>query len=458
MSILPAVFRTSRAGRAALCCMMTLLVVYTAAFSLPVMTASAAGAKVRVTVEGGTMKSDGNTTLDLKGTGFQSIKGGFGGIYVLFGWVSDPQGTSWRPSQGGVTGTNYRYVSDDESNPVGYELFVAFPGSSTESAANGGTLDADGTWNAKLTVPGQRFTSKDRQGNPTAVDCSTSGCGIITIGAHGVVNSSNETFTPVSFAAAASSTASPTSQSSASASGSASSVPSTTASTDAADASQTANGNAGADGDASDTGNADASADEAALLAALAAQSQGSSWTQRLISIALVLLGVSAILLAAGVGGYLAAKSLLLGVSPSALEKEIARRQRRAQSVRTKQEVKTMRTRRRGYRKLAKEQARASDASVDIRSEETMGYPGVLPASAGPVSSPFFAQRQARGDVPGGMAADGQDHARSSGGGSDGDSLQHTQIITPVIADQMTGTTTRGLFDEGNETLQEEGR
>jgi hypothetical protein len=117
-----------------------------------------------------------------------------------------------------------------------------------------------------------------------------------------------------------------------------------------------------------------------------------------------------------------------------------------------------MRTRRRGYRKLAKEQARASDASVDIRSEETMGYPGVLPASAGPVSSPFFAQRQARGDVPGGMAADGQDHARSSGGGSDGDSLQHTQIITPVIADQMTGTTTRGLFDEGNETLQEEGR
>jgi hypothetical protein len=136
------------------------------------------------------------TEITATGTGFQSIPNGFGGIYVFFGWVD---GGSWAPSQGGSTGTDYRYVYDDEANPVGYQLFVSFPGSSTEYAANGGEVNADGTWSATMRIPGSSFESYDRDGNVTTVDCLQVTCGIITIGAHGVVNPSNESFTPISF-------------------------------------------------------------------------------------------------------------------------------------------------------------------------------------------------------------------------------------------------------------------
>jgi hypothetical protein len=136
------------------------------------------------------------TEVTATGTGFQSIPNGFGGIYVFFGWVD---GGSWAPSQGGSTGSDYRYVYDDEANPVGYQLFVSFPGSSTEYAANGGEVNADGTWSATMRIPGSSFESYDRDGNVTTVDCLQVTCGIITIGAHGVVNPSNESFTPISF-------------------------------------------------------------------------------------------------------------------------------------------------------------------------------------------------------------------------------------------------------------------
>lgn len=135
------------------------------------------------------------TKLRVTGSGFQSIKNGFGGIYVMFGWVDD----GWRPSQGGVTGTDYRYVPDDEDKPTGYISFVAFPGSSTSYAANGGEVDAAGTWSAVLDVPGATFTSLDRDGKPGEVDCRVVQCGVITIGAHGVKNANNETFTPITF-------------------------------------------------------------------------------------------------------------------------------------------------------------------------------------------------------------------------------------------------------------------
>lgn len=159
-----------------------------------------AAAGVSVTVEGHpelTNVADPNyiTELRVSGSGFQSIQNGFGGIYVMFGWAD----SGWRPSQGGTTGTDYRYVPDDESNPTGYVSFVTFPGSSTAYAANGGELALDGTWSAKLTVPGARFTALDREGNPSEVNCQQVQCGVITIGAHGVKNANNETFTPVSF-------------------------------------------------------------------------------------------------------------------------------------------------------------------------------------------------------------------------------------------------------------------
>lgn len=135
------------------------------------------------------------TELVLRGQGFQSIQNGFGGIYVLFGWA----GSGWQPSRGGQTGSDYRYVYDDETNPVGYQLFVSFPGSSTAYAANGGLVGADGTWSATIKIPGPRFQAYDRSGQITSVDCLQTQCGIITVGAHGVVNASNESFTPLSF-------------------------------------------------------------------------------------------------------------------------------------------------------------------------------------------------------------------------------------------------------------------
>jgi hypothetical protein len=130
------------------------------------------------------------------------VQGGLGGIYVMFGWVDDPAGGSWKPSNGGVTGTDYRYVPDSETaENQGFQKFVAFPGSETAYAANGGQIAADGTWSTEITVPGARFQALDRDGVPSEVDCTQVRCGIITIGAHGVRNANNETFTPVTFAA-----------------------------------------------------------------------------------------------------------------------------------------------------------------------------------------------------------------------------------------------------------------
>jgi hypothetical protein len=167
----------------------------------PAEPARAAGASVSVSVVGrpdlvGVADPSYLTQLQLTGSGFQSIVNGFGGVYVLFGWVD---GDGWQPSQGGSTGADYRYVPDDESNPVGYASFVSFPGSSTEYAANGGILAEDGTFSATLQIPGATFTSLDRSGAASEVDCRQVQCGIITIGAHGVPNANNETFTPITF-------------------------------------------------------------------------------------------------------------------------------------------------------------------------------------------------------------------------------------------------------------------
>ncbi|TQJ30514.1 hypothetical protein [Microbacterium sp. SLBN-146] len=146
------------------------------------------------------------TELTVRGSGFQSITNGFGGVYVLFGWVDDPQGASWKPSSGGVVGEDFRYVPDSESQDnQGFQRFVAFPGSETEQAAHA-VMAADGSWTVSMVVPGAVFESRDRSGNLSSVDCRDVTCGIITIGAHGVKNANNETFTPISFATAGAAT------------------------------------------------------------------------------------------------------------------------------------------------------------------------------------------------------------------------------------------------------------
>lgn len=163
-----------------------------------------AAAGVVVTGPDGTAVADPDyaTELSVRGSGFQSITNGFGGVYVLFGWVDDPRGGSWKPSSGGVVGADFRYVPDSESQDnQGFQRFVAFPGSETEQAAHA-VMAADGSWSVSMVVPGAVFESRDRSGNLSSVDCRDVTCGIITIGAHGVKNANNETFTPISFAAA----------------------------------------------------------------------------------------------------------------------------------------------------------------------------------------------------------------------------------------------------------------
>ncbi|CAB4729099.1 MAG: hypothetical protein F2667_12915 [Actinobacteria bacterium] len=134
------------------------------------------------------------TTLTVRGSGFQSVRGGHGGVYVFFGTVSG----RWRPSQGGATGRDYFYVPDSEAaDNQGFQRFVAFPGSDTAASANGGVMTANGSWSARLVVPGAVFEAFDRAGGSRSIDCRRVTCGVITVGAHGVVNANNETFTPV---------------------------------------------------------------------------------------------------------------------------------------------------------------------------------------------------------------------------------------------------------------------
>jgi len=144
------------------------------------------------------------TTLTVSGRGFQSIQNGHGGIYVLFGVV---KGT-WQPSKGGTSGSDYLTVPDSQSvENAGYARFVAFPGSDTADSANGGSIAADGTWRTTINVPGGVFTTYATTSagdqKPVRVDCRVSTCGVITVGAHGVANARNETFTPVRVAALA---------------------------------------------------------------------------------------------------------------------------------------------------------------------------------------------------------------------------------------------------------------
>ncbi|MFF0714137.1 hypothetical protein ACWEVM_28775 [Streptomyces bauhiniae] len=159
--------------------------------------APAASAAARVTTTPGTADPEYATRVRLHGAGFQSVKNGFGGVYVLFGTVSG----AWRPSEGGASGADYVYVQDSETKDNhGYQRFVAFPGDPTAYAANGGTVKADGTWDATLVIPGAVFPAKGRDGSVRQVDCRKVRCGVITIGAHGVANAHNETFTPIEFA------------------------------------------------------------------------------------------------------------------------------------------------------------------------------------------------------------------------------------------------------------------
>ena len=172
--------------------------------SMPTVADSAP--RLSISSSAGTNKASatGATTVNVSGSGFQSINKGFGGIYVVFGYVKNP---TWQPSKGGKAGTDFFYVADSQNKDnKGYQRFVAFPGSSTSDSANGGVINANGTFKLSLVIPGPTFTATNASGGNTTVDCREVQCGIITFGAHGVTNGSNEAFQPVSFGSTAAST------------------------------------------------------------------------------------------------------------------------------------------------------------------------------------------------------------------------------------------------------------
>ena len=164
--------------------------------ALAVLTAVPANAAARLSASsslgGAVAGASGETTFTVSGSGYQAIDGGFGGVYVGFGWVS---GSGWGPSDGGATGRTYDYVPDEQSRSNnGYQAFVAFPGSSTAGEAQG-TMGSDGSFRVSLTVPGPTFTGAGGK----KIDCTEVTCGFLTWGAHGVRNGANESFTPVTF-------------------------------------------------------------------------------------------------------------------------------------------------------------------------------------------------------------------------------------------------------------------
>ncbi|MGW9114073.1 hypothetical protein [Microbacterium sp. NPDC055683] len=193
----PPVATARRAVRRVRAAAAAALIALGAALLAPATAAhAAAGVSVTSTLGDGRVDAEYATAITVSGSGFQSVQGGFGGIYVLFGWV-DPAG--WKPSEGGVVGDDYLYIPDSESKDnQGYQRFVSFPGSETEASAQA-VIDASGSWSVQMTVPGPQFQALDRSGNATTVDCLSVQCGVITFGAHGVKNAANETFTPVEF-------------------------------------------------------------------------------------------------------------------------------------------------------------------------------------------------------------------------------------------------------------------
>lgn len=349
---------------------------------LTAVTSAPAAAEGRVNISGQPSQTK-ESKLKVSGSGFQSVKNGFGGIYVLFGTV---KGT-WRPSQGGKTGQDYEYAYDDESKPAGYQLFVSFPGSSTQYAANGGLLKADGTWNGTIKVAGAKFKTFDRDHNEKDIDCMKVQCGIITIGAHGVVNPNNETFTPVTFkkdgtAAAASSGKS----------GSSGGTSSTKAASGNS-ASGSKNSSSGSSGGTSSTSSNAGTSDQPSTgdgAAAPSIDNQAASDVGNGISMMVLLFAVGivaalcVIALSVGVGSYMAMKALLLGVNPEALERVRTRREQRGIAAAQKRKRKVA-----AYQAKQERRTRKAEQAEDARNARAdLSYPAAEATTyAGPEQS-----------------------------------------------------------------------
>lgn len=136
------------------------------------------------------------TEITIRGYGFDPGPAvapgkGSGGIYVGFGTQRNQDNhEAWRRSKGGMSGPvgmgDYTY---------GAPIFVANQNTGDGDVATG-IMQADGSWTAKLTVPGKAVPSYFGD----TIDCLGLQCGVFSFGAHGVVKAQNEAYTPVYFA------------------------------------------------------------------------------------------------------------------------------------------------------------------------------------------------------------------------------------------------------------------
>lgn len=143
----------------------------------------------------------------------------FGGVYVIFGWVSNPAsfGPSQRTSSNnhGTFGESYLYpgtggdanLRDDGSGLV---RLVSFTDGGDSGVATEYHMDDEGNWVTKVKIFGSTFSAFDpRTGTTHEVDCTQVQCGVFTIGAHGKPSATNEKFTPLDFRAPATTTTPP---------------------------------------------------------------------------------------------------------------------------------------------------------------------------------------------------------------------------------------------------------
>ena len=133
----------------------------------------------------------------------------FGGVYVMFGWVANPNafGPSLRNSNNnnGTFGVSYLYpgtggdanLRDDGSGLV---RLVSFTPGGESGGATDYHMDPEGNWVTHIKVFGSSFSGYDpRTGQTFNVDCLQVQCGVMTIGAHGKISATNEKFTPINF-------------------------------------------------------------------------------------------------------------------------------------------------------------------------------------------------------------------------------------------------------------------
>lgn len=140
-----------------------------------------------IVTPGEDLRVAGATQVTVQGVGYDPTKP----IYVGLGTMKDfDDPEKWRRSKGGSSGPvgmgDYTY---------GAPRLVVANGSSDADVADA-EMDANGNWSFTLTIPSAQVPSFFGD----TIQCSTLQCGFFSFGAHGVVNSKNEAFTPVYFA------------------------------------------------------------------------------------------------------------------------------------------------------------------------------------------------------------------------------------------------------------------